>query len=116
MLVTITDSGPTANAVTGATSKDATTLITTSRRPTTVEYHRQLVGGHHHHRWRRRRQQQRRHFTYDPTTSTSFETLPVSATLTDSFTYTVTDNRGVSSTATASVLMTSPTATRPPMR
>src|SRR6185437_10912937 len=41
-------------------------------------------------------------FSYDPTGAAYFETLPVGQT-TDTFQYTVTDNHGVSSTATATV-------------
>src|SRR5260370_33735509 len=42
-------------------------------------------------------------FSYNPTTSTAFETLQVGNTAIDTFTYTVTDNHGVTASATASV-------------
>ena len=42
-------------------------------------------------------------FTYDPTNVAAFETMPVGTTAIDTFTYTVTDNHGASSTATVTV-------------
>src|SRR5258708_15356207 len=42
-------------------------------------------------------------YSYNPDTSTFFETLQGTATVTDSFSYTVTDNHGHTSLATVSV-------------
>ena len=42
-------------------------------------------------------------FTYDPTNVAAFETIQVGTTAIDTFTYTVTDNHGASSTATVTV-------------
>src|SRR5205085_1888638 len=42
-------------------------------------------------------------FSYDPTHVAAFETLHVGSTTTDSFTFTVTDNHGASSTATETI-------------
>ena len=43
------------------------------------------------------------HYSYDPTSSASFQTLAVGTTAIDTFTYTVTDNHGVSATATDTI-------------
>src|ERR1019366_4853187 len=45
-------------------------------------------------------------FTYDPTAATSFETMTNGSSIADTFTYTVTDNHGVSALATGSVVVT----------
>src|SRR5205807_748470 len=44
-------------------------------------------------------------FSYDPNSSTAFEALTVGQTLTDTFTYTVTDQHGDTSTATVTVFV-----------
>ena len=91
VLVTITDGGPTANAVTSATGEDASTLITTSA--STKDGADTIVRRPPPPPMAPPSPTTARTFTYDPTASTSFD-LPVGTTLTDSFTYTVTDNHG----------------------
>src|ERR1700722_11843631 len=44
-------------------------------------------------------------FTYDPTHVASFENIPAASSVTDSFKFTVTDNHGDSSTATATIVV-----------
>src|SRR5207302_1751154 len=49
-----------------------------------------------------------RSYTYNPNGSTVFETLSFGNTMTDSFTYTVTDNHAQSTTGTVSVTVSQP--------
>ncbi len=52
-------------------------------------------------------------FTYDPTDVAAFETLPAGQTTTDSFSFTVTDSHGQTSTATETITIAGDLATAP---
>src|SRR4029077_12273133 len=99
--VTVTDTGPTVAALSGATNEDTASTLTVSAHgedagdsitayavaATSADGAAVTNNGNGS-------------FTYNPSGVAAFETLQVGQTATDTFLYTVTDNHGVSKTAT----------------